>query len=388
VTSRGARRLGWSLFGIAALIAAAGGTFVAVRGGSASTVAGLVTWAGMAAIGALVVSSRPRNPIGWIFCAGGVMLALASFGSEYAPQAAEDPGALPAGQALAWAGEWVWAPPLGALLVFVFLLFPDGRLPSPRWRPVALLGGAATALFVLERALRPGPLRQTPAYDNPLGVDALGEVIRVADYLTLVTCGVAVLASIASVPLRLRHARGEERQQLKWFAYGAAVAGICVLIGGPLWDAVPALRVLVPGGVLALTLTIVIGILKHRLYDIDVVINRTLVYGALTATLAGAYVGSVLLLQLALSPLTEESDLAIAGSTLAVAALFRPARARIQGMVDRRFYRRHYDAARTLERFGARLRDEVELDAISADLRGVVAETVQPTHVSVWLRRP
>jgi hypothetical protein len=386
--ARGAAWLGWSLFGLAALIAAGGVTLVGLRGGSAATIAGLVTAAGMTAIGALVASSRPGNPIGWIFCAAGVMLVLSSFEQEYADWASEEPGSLPAGEALGWVAQWIWVPALAAVLVFVFLLFPDGRLPSPRWRPVALLGAATAALFLVEQALRPGSLENSPAYENPVGVDGLGDAIRFAEYPTLAAFGVAVVASIASLPLRLRRARGDERRQLKWFAYGAAVAGVCVLIGGPLWTSVPALRILLHAGLMALTLSVVIGILRHRLYDIDVVINRTLVYGALTAALVAAYVGSVLLLQLVLSPLTEESDLAIAGSTLAVAALFRPARARIQGLVDRRFYRRRYDASRTLEDFAARLRDEVELDAISTDLRGVVGETVQPAHVSLWLRTP
>jgi hypothetical protein len=381
-------RLGWSLFALVALIAAAGATLAGLRGGSATTIAELVTAAGMAAIGALIASSRPSNPIGWIFCAAGVMLVLQGFGQEYATRASVDPGSLPAGEGLGWVAEWVWVPALGAMLVFVFLLFPDGRLPSPRWRPVALLGAAATVLFLVEVALRPGSLENTPAYDNPFGVDALGEAIRLAEYPTLAAFGLAVVASIVSLPLRLRHARGEQRQQLKWFAYGAAVAGISVLIGGPLWDTVPALRVLVPAGLMTLTLAVVIGILKHRLYDIDVVINRTLVYGALTATLAACYIGLVLLLQLALSPLTAESDLAIAGSTLAVAALSRPARRQIQEVVDRRFYRRRYDAARTVERFGARLRDEVDLEAVGSELRGVVTDTMQPAYVSLWLRGP
>jgi hypothetical protein len=380
-----APRLAWSLFGLAALIAAAAVTLVALRGGPASTVAGSVTAAGMAAVGALVASSRTRNPIGWIFCASGVMLVLASSGED-AIRALTERGSLPAAEWLAWVTDWVWVPPIAAILVFVFLLFPDGRLHSPRWRPVALLGGATAVVFLLERALRPGPLYNVPAYDNPLGVDALGDAIRFAEYPTLAACGVAVAVSVASLPVRLRHATGEERQQLKWFAYGAAVAGVGVAVGGPLWTSVPALRVLVYAALMTLILTVVIGILRHRLYDIDVVINRTLVYGALTATLAGAYLATVLLLQLALSPLTQDSGLAIAGSTLAVAALFRPARGRIQALVDRRFYRRQYDAARTVEGFGRRLRDEVELDAISTDLRGVVAETMQPAHISLWVR--
>jgi hypothetical protein len=196
---------------------------------------------------------------------------------------------------------------------------------------------------------------------------------------------------VASVVFRFRRARGEERRQLKWLTYAAAVAGLVLLliiVGESTVTVSDELsNTLVSVSVAALPVSMGIAILRHRLFDIDVVINRTLVYGALTATLVGAYVGIVLLLQLALSPLTEDSDLAIAGSTLAVAALFRPARARIQRTVDRRFYRHRYDAARTLAGFGARMRDQVELDSLGAELRSVVGETMQPAHVSLWLRK-
>jgi hypothetical protein len=201
----------------------------------------------------------------------------------------------------------------------------------------------------------------------------------------------ATMASIASLVFRYRHGRYDERQQLKWLTYAAGLVGLtaialAVVEATVSWDTTELSNSVVSGSLATVPLAIGVAILRYGLYDVDLVINRTLVYGALTATLAAAYLGTVLLLQLALSPLTEQSDLAIAGSTLAVAALFRPARRRIQELVDRRFFRHKYDAALTLERFGARLRDEVDLDALGGDLRRVVSDTMQPAHVSLWLR--
>jgi hypothetical protein len=340
-----------------------------------------------ATVGAMVAARVPENSIGWIFCLGGVALGVSVFGSQYADQMlfiSSDP--LPGGRIGAWLQNFGFGPSFG-LLGLALLLFPDGRLPSGRWRAVLWLALAGIGLFAIGLALRPGPLVE-PFTDvsNPFGIPGsrglMDTLVGFCFLFTVASVGLAVLG----VAARLRRSTGLEREQLKWLALAAGVTGVAVVANLVLYIAAgidvggPATLGL---GFTAFPVAAGAAILRYRLYDIDVVINRALVYGGLTATLAGAYLGTVLLFQLVLSP---SSDFAVAGSTLAVAALFRPARRRIQGLVDRRFYRRRYDAARTLERFGVRLRDEVDLDSLGGELRGVVAETMQPAHVSLWLR--
>jgi hypothetical protein len=400
VTARRATFLAWALFAVFMAIMLAGIAVILFGSGTAED-AFFVAVVGYALVGALVASRQPGNAVGWILLAIGIILAL---GALVDANGRSESAAAPA--LSAWLSTWTWYVWLTLAAVFLPLLFPTGRLVSRRWRPVLWLGFAALALSVTAAAFKPGILDSEAAtpLDNPLGIggavgDALTVVARIGDILA----AVAFVLAAASLVVRFRSSRGRERQQLKWFAYagllaaaGLAVAMLAVLFGtqpGEEGGGTPLDIVGAVGWFTAL-FAIVIGIpvatgmaiLRHRLYDIDVVINRTLVYGALTATLLASYLGLVLLLQLALGPLTEDNGLAIAGSTLGVAALFRPARARIQELVDRRFYRRKYDAGQTIASFGARLRDEVELDSLSAELRGVVAETMQPAHVSLWLR--
>jgi hypothetical protein len=332
-----------------------------------------------AVVGALIASRRPENPIGWLFLAFGVIAAVDFAAYSYAYRAlVSHPGALPAGDVAAAVAGHVWHPGFG-LLVFSFLVFPRGRLLSPRWRWAA---GATVVIYaglavsgIFEGGFLEGE-SDLPA--KPLFHGPVEEVARaVFGTLLYVNLGLLVVAG-TSLILRLRRSRGEERQQIKWFAY--TVAFVMFAFPVTLFALGDAYGVfvfpLIPVSAAA-------AILKYRLYDIDVVVNRTLVYGALTATLAGAYLASVLVLQLLLSP---SSDVAIAASTLAAAALFRPARSRIQSLVDRRFYRRRYDAHRALDSFAARLRNEVSLEAMDAELRAVVRDTVQPAHVSLWLK--
>jgi len=339
-------------------------------------------------VGALIASRQPGNAMGWIFLAVGASAGLAGLSGSYADRWVTGAGGSRAlGETAAWYGNLSWIPFILIPCTFVPLLFPDGRLLSARWRWVAWCAGTGIAGSFMVGAVTPGPFDDYPQLENPYGIES--PLVDPLTGIALLVLLIGILGSCASLVLRFRRAQGERRQQIKWLALAAAVAGVTIpvaFIGSGLWGlwGETATNVASMLAVLSLPLAAGIAILRHRLYDIDVVINRALVYGALTATLGGAYLALVLLIGLAVG----QSDLAVATSTLAVAALFRPARARIQALVDRRFYRHRYDAARTLDGFVARLRDEVALDAISADLRAVVVETVQPAHVSLWLRRP
>jgi hypothetical protein len=296
---------------------------------------------------------------------------------------------LPAGEAAAWIRRWIWVPYLG-LGVFLFLLFPDSRLPGSGWRWFAWLSVPLESVATIVLAFSPGPLGSIPI-QNPLGVESLPSYVIVGDKVeTLAFAFLFVAAS--SMFVRLRRARGVERQQIKWVAYAAMAAASGAILTYTLPEALGALWLewagflLLIGGVLGIPVSMGIAILRYRLFEIDLIINRTLVYGALTAILASLYFGSVSALQSLFSLLTGQANtLAIVASTLAIAALFNPLRRRIQGFIDRRFYRRKYNARTTLEAFGSRLRDETDLEKLCEDLGEVVDETMQPSHISLWL---
>jgi hypothetical protein len=350
----------------------------------------------LAAVGALVAGKRKENPVGWLLLSAAVLIGLFLFADAYASYSLQfGHGPLPLDRFMAWLSLWVTIPGFGAF-IFVFLLFPDGRLLSPRWRWLVWLGIAGLSVVVLGLAIRPGPIDSVPSLDNPFGIQEAGGLVH---FLTegpgsLVDGGV-VLAAILSLILRIRRSRGTQRQQMRWFVFSVVMFVVVFGAAQILWAIVEEPESGGPAntfGFLAIMLSLIfipvsmgIGILRYRLYDIDVIVNKTLVYGGLTAILALAYLAIVVALQNVI-PGADDSDLTIAGSTLAVAALFRPLRARIQGFIDRRFYRGRYDAQRTLESFSSRLREDVDLDHLSADLLGVVRDTMQPAHASLWLR--
>jgi hypothetical protein len=347
-------------------------------------------------VGAIVASRRPENPVGWLLCLFALGESISHFSGQYAIYALlAQPDSLPAGEAMAWVSSWLVFIIIGFSVLYI-LLFPTGRLPSRRWRWVTWLTVAFVLVGVILGAFSSGPVEGLGPIRNPLGIEGFSNVydsILFTMVFTMVAT-VLVVAAALSVFMRLRRAKGVERQQIKWFAYAAAatVMGLVLayiipdVIDVPLWFeriGHAIFLLLIP----AIPISIGIAILKYRLYDIDLLINRTLVYGSLTATLVALYFGGIVVLQRIFVALTgETSTLAVVASTLAIAALFNPLRRRIQSFIDRRFYRRKYDARKTLEAFSSTLRDETDLEALNDDLVGVVRETMQPAHTSLWLR--
>jgi hypothetical protein len=354
-----------------------------------------VTTVFFSTVGALVASRRPENPVGWLLCLYGLVITISHFSAQYAIYALlAQPNLLPAGEALVWIVSWL-LPIINGLTVFYILLFPTGRLPSRRWRWLGWLTVAFVVVGVILAAFSSGALLGILGpIENPLGIEGFSNAYYKA--ILFIMTPLLTAAAALAVFLRLRRAVGVERQQIKWFAYAAA-ANVSAstlayiiprVIDTPLWFERVGFAlniVFIP----AIPIAIGIAILRYRLYDIDVLINRTLVYGSLTVMLALVYFGGVTATQAVLQTLTGQEklpQLAIVVSTLLIAALFTPFRHRIQSFIDRRFYRRKYDARKTLETFSLKLRDETDLEALNNDLVDVVRETMQPAHVTVWLR--
>ena len=400
VSERTLVRLAWATWGLAiALVATGVGMLLAVHYRFPGVPAygywreSSIQPTAYAVLGLVIATRQPRHPIGWLLMGLGVIGSMQLVAGQYAAlaDAADLPGRL----------YGVWASSLAqkswvGLIMLLLLLFPTGRVPSPRWRPVAWSIVAGLGLALITQALTPRVLTDAPGETNPLGVPALEPILGPLEAVAGALLIFGVVGALASLVVRLRRSRGRERQQLKWFVYVALLGILSIFPLGPL------LSSLLPsdnGGILdtllnpwllaptALMITVAAAIVRHQLYDIDRVINRTLVYVLLTTLLAGIYAGLVLVLgQLSGGLSAEPPSWAVAGATLAVAALFQPARHRIQAVVDRRFNRRKYNAATTIQAYSVRLRDELDLDTLSTELLAVVDQTMEPTGVSLWLR--
>jgi hypothetical protein len=387
MSPRAAAWLAWSLCA-ATLVILALSLLVILLGWSTPQPRGEISWRdqaislvgiiGAPILGGLIASRRPRNPYGWVWLGFGLGLTLQQLATSYAAYArVVEPGSLVAPRTISHVLA-LGGPLALTMAPFLLLLFPTGRLPSRRWRPlawIATLSGAGVLLLNL-------------LYDNR--PDIVGGMITAMTIVVVSLIFVTILLSALSLVVRYRRASGVERQQLKWVALAAVVtilftaaqlSWLNVVLSKLLWNLLETAQQIV------LYAAVGVAILRHRLYDIDVVINRTLVYLSLTATLVALYFGGIVLVQTTLRTLTgQESSLAVVASTLVIAALFNPLRRRIQSFIDRRFYRRKYDARKTLEAFSARLRDETDLQALNGELTRVVRETMQPAHVSLWLR--
>jgi hypothetical protein len=413
MSRRTAPRLAWSLAALSVAMFVGGGALTVLSlsdapvtqtssdWGTASALGALVIFLPFLAfplVGALIASRRSQNPIGWICLAAGLFWMLIVLGDSIPTGSGPYPVKIDA------LTQWIWIPPVGLLGIYLILLFPDGRLPSRRWRSLAWLSGVVMVLASVVITLAPGPLEGHPGVRNPYGLEGLegytwAESAGVVIPALLPVC---ILASALSLVLRYRRSGGVVRQQIKWVAFAASLVGVAylsvVVVGlffttEAAWgsEGTPLLVSVLQNVVLlsyaSVPVAVGFAVLKYRLYDIDILINRTLVYGSLTILLAATYFGGVVGLQYVLRTVTGQgSTLAVVASTLAIAALFSPLRRWVQAFVDRRFYRRKYDARNTLEAFSTTLRDETDLDVLSGTLVGVVRETMQPTHLSLWLR--
>jgi hypothetical protein len=349
----------------------------------------------LVAVGALIAARRPELPIGWLFCVAGLIGIVEGIAARYAVHELVSAPGSPWGGVAAWLSAALWYPNT-ALLVLAGLLFPSGRPPSPRWWGVAWLL-AIGGLLAVASILMLWPFRGLELLAASPGSPRAPLATALMNAATLVLVAAAAAAAVALV-VRFRRARGVERQQIKWLTSAGAVAVVGLLLSllpsavgvGSLPDPLRlAGIVLMAGGVLGIPVAVGVAILRYRLYDIDRLINRTLVYGLLTALLGALYAGVVLVGgQLFGGVDAKPPPWAVAGATLAAAALFQPVRRRLQAMVDRRFNRRRYHAAQTIEAFSARLRQQVDLDSLTAELLAVVDQTMEPTQVSLWLRAP
>lgn len=396
MNTRKAVRLAWTLWTICVSLTA-GSLVLLVLNSSYPDVPVFGWWLGNstvvvdATVGAIVASRRPENPVGWMISCFAISVGTSSFTAQYAIYALlAQPGTVPAGEVAAWVGAWQLPLIIGFQASYM-LLFPTGHLPGRLWRFLAYAIGVFVVVGVFLAAFAPDAyLGSLDGIRNPLGIAGFDVVYITFCYTAAPVLFVAVAASVFA---RLRRATGVERQQIKWFAYAAAILAvgtafnvIGLLVENPAWLGRIAVAVFTVSG-LATPVAIGIAILRHRLYDIDRIINQTLVYATLTVSLVAVYFVAVAGLQRILSPLTgEDSQLAVVASTLAIAALFNPLRHRLQSFIDRRFYRSRYDARKTLESFSARLRDETDLETLSNDLATVARSTLHPAHFSLWLR--
>lgn len=401
--------LAWTLFGLTAGIYAVGVAFailalIADPSQLAESAVGFIIFLpffSFPVVGVLIASRRPGNWIGWICLVTGLFWTQIFLGDQTNAYELARTGTVKSSVTMDALTQASWDFPVGLLGIYMILLFPDGRLPSRRWRPFALFAGAVMILINVIFALTPGPLEGHPGVRNPFGLEQFPWLpgVSVASVLLLPLC---ILISAFSLVLRYRRSGREVREQIKWLAFAASFVGLVYFVTlssgllfahdsytinktPPLW--ISLLQNLMFVSFASVPVAIGFAVLKYRLYDIEIIINRALVYGPLTATLLLIYFGGVVSLQYAFRTLTgNESQLAVVASTLVIAALFVPIRNRVQVLIDRRFYRRKYDARRTLEEFGARLRDETDLETLNDNLVTVVGDTVQPAHVSLWLR--